>query len=113
MANVNLFVAPNPSHLEFINPVVMGMVRAEQKLKKDVKKKKVMGLLVHGDAAFSGLGIVTEALQLSNLEGFDIGGVIHIVINNQVLQLSFRNEDLSVDWIHDASSVRPIRNSRN
>ena len=83
---VRLFVAPNPSHLEFINPVILGMVRAEQKLLNDVDRSRVMGLLVHGDAAFSGLGIVPETLQLSDLEGFKTGGTIHVVINNQVTE---------------------------
>lgn len=85
---VRLFVAPNPSHLEFINPVILGMVRAEQELLNDSDRKRVMGLLVHGDASFSGLGIVPETLQLSDLEGFKTGGTVHIVINNQVQELS-------------------------
>lgn len=84
LKSLQLFVAPNPSHLEFINPVVLGMVRAEQKLRNDRDGSKVMGLLVHGDAAFSGLGIVAETLQLSDLQGFKTGGVIHFIINNQV-----------------------------
>ena len=81
--SVRLFVAPNPSHLEFINPVILGMVRAEQKLLNDIERIRVMGLLIHGDASFSGLGIVAETLQLSDLDGFGTGGAIHIVINNQ------------------------------
>eukprot|EP00210_Caulerpa_lentillifera_P002542 g2439.t1 len=82
--SVDMFVAPNPSHLEFINPVILGMVRAEQKLRNDQDGRRVMGLLVHGDAAFSGLGIVAETLQLSDVEGFRTGGVIHFIINNQI-----------------------------
>lgn len=82
--NVKLTVAPNPSHLEAIYPVIVGMVRAQQQGLCDTGRNKVMGLLVHGDAAFCGLGIVSETLQLSDVPGFSTGGVIHIVINNQV-----------------------------
>ncbi|GMH36461.1 hypothetical protein BSKO_04329 [Bryopsis sp. KO-2023] len=82
--SVKLSVAPNPSHLEAVNPVIVGMVRAQQQGLNDVARKKVMGLLVHGDAAFSGLGVVAETLQLSDVPGFTTGGVIHVVINNQI-----------------------------
>lgn len=111
---VRLSVAPNPSHLEFINPVVLGMVRAEQKLMNDKNMNRVMGLLVHGDASFSGLGIVPETLQLSNLEGFRCGGTIHIVVNNQVLFLSSKiQKQCFPDWIYDATGRRTFRRARN
>lgn len=66
---VRLSIAPNPSHLEFIGPVVLGMVRAEQTRLQDTAREKVMGLLIHGDAAFAGLGVVAECLQLADTPG--------------------------------------------
>lgn len=77
-------MTPNPSHLEAVNPVVLGIVRANQTLLHDRQRKRVMGLLIHGDAAFSSLGAVHECLQLSNLEAYDTGGTVHIVVNNQI-----------------------------
>ncbi|DBA67070.1 hypothetical protein WJX79_005030 [Trebouxia sp. C0005] len=81
---VRVSIAPNPSHLEFIGPVVLGMVRAEQTRLQDTAKQRVMGLLIHGDAAFAGLGVVAETLQLADTPGFSTGGTIHLIINNQV-----------------------------
>lgn len=66
---MRLSIAPNPSHLEFIGPVVLGMVRAEQTRLQDTAREKVMGLLIHGDAAFAGLGVVAECLQLADTPG--------------------------------------------
>lgn len=66
---MRLSIAPNPSHLEFIGPVVLGMVRAEQTRLQDTAKERVMGLLIHGDAAFAGLGVVAETLQLADTPG--------------------------------------------
>lgn len=81
--HVNLKLAPNPSHLEAVNPVVEGFVRAKiDKQYKDVKK--VLPILIHGDAAIAGQGIVYELAQMSKLEGYHTGGTIHFVINNQV-----------------------------
>ncbi len=74
----------NPSHLEAINPVVMGSVRARQTMENDSKRNCYIGVLVHGDASFPGQGVVAETLNLSGLDGFTIGGCIHIVINNQI-----------------------------
>ena len=68
---VRLSIAPNPSHLEFIGPVVLGMVRAEQTRLQDTARQKVMGLLIHGDAAFAGLGVVAECLQLADTPGIE------------------------------------------
>ncbi|MEW6060867.1 MAG: multifunctional oxoglutarate decarboxylase/oxoglutarate dehydrogenase thiamine pyrophosphate-binding subunit/dihydrolipoyllysine-residue succinyltransferase subunit [Bacteroidota bacterium] len=77
-------VAPNPSHLEAVNPVVEGMVRAMQDRSADLERNKVIPILVHGDAAFAGQGIVAETLNLSQLKGYRTGGTIHIIINNQI-----------------------------
>jgi 2-oxoglutarate dehydrogenase E1 component len=77
-------VASNPSHLEWVNPVVEGIVRAKQTRMGDETHSKVMPLLLHGDAAFSGQGVVAETLNLSQLSGFRTGGTVHIIINNQI-----------------------------
>jgi 2-oxoglutarate dehydrogenase E1 component len=78
-------LAYNPSHLEAVNPVVLGMARAAQRIRKDSQKRsKVLPILIHGDAAFAGQGIVTEILQMSQVRGYKVGGTLHIVVDNQV-----------------------------
>ena len=75
----------NPSHLESIVPVICGSARARQRLHKDSQKReKVIPLLIHGDAAFCGQGVVSETLQLSQLKGYCVGGAVHIIVNNQI-----------------------------
>jgi 2-oxoglutarate dehydrogenase E1 component len=81
---VHLSLASNPSHLEFINPVVEGIARAKQTYLGDADRSKVVPVLIHGDAAFAGQGVCYETLNLSRLEGYATGGTLHIVINNQV-----------------------------
>jgi len=81
---VHLSLAFNPSHLAVISPVVLGSVRARQCRRKDTARRQVMGVLVHGDAAFAGQGVVAESLNLGDLTGYRSGGTIHIVINNQI-----------------------------
>ncbi|BFZ17509.1 hypothetical protein BsWGS_20554 [Bradybaena similaris] len=82
--NIKIAVVANPSHLEAVNPVVEGKARAEMFYRGDTDGKKVMPLLLHGDAAFSGQGIVYECLHLSDLPAFTTHGTIHIVVNNQI-----------------------------
>jgi len=82
--SVHLSLTANPSHLECVNTVVLGKVRAKQHQKNDTEREKVVGLLLHGDAAFSGQGLVAETLDLSHLYGYKTGGTIHWVINNQI-----------------------------
>jgi 2-oxoglutarate dehydrogenase E1 component len=82
--NVHAALAFNPSHLEVVNPVVEGSVRARQERRGDTLGDRVLPVLVHGDAAFAGQGVVMETLQLSQARGFYTGGTIHLVINNQV-----------------------------
>jgi 2-oxoglutarate dehydrogenase E1 component len=82
--NVHVVLAFNPSHLEVVNPVVEGSVRARQERRGDTTGSTVVPLLIHGDAAFSGQGVVMETLQLSQARGFTTGGTLHVVINNQV-----------------------------
>lgn len=74
----------NPSHLEAIDPVVVGRVRAKQERRGDAEHKQVLGVLVHGDAAFAGQGLVPETLNLTSLAGYRTGGTVHIIVNNQV-----------------------------
>jgi 2-oxoglutarate dehydrogenase E1 component len=81
---VHLSLTANPSHLEAVNPVVVGKVRAKQDQKKDLERSKVMGLLLHGDAAFAGQGLVAETLSLGDLVGYGTGGTFHIIVNNQI-----------------------------
>ncbi len=81
---MHLSLSSNPSHLEAVNPVVSGRVRAKQDQLQDKERRKVMGLLIHGDAAFAGQGIVPETIALSDLAGYTTGGVMHIIINNQI-----------------------------
>ncbi len=81
---VHLSLGFNPSHLEIISPVVLGSVRARQCRRKDDARREVMGVLIHGDAAFAGQGVVAESLNLGDLSGYRTGGTIHIVINNQI-----------------------------
>ena len=77
-------VAPNPSHLEWVNPVVEGIVRAKQDRRGDANREQVLPVLVHGDAAFAGQGVVWETINLSLLYGYRTGGTIHVIINNQI-----------------------------
>jgi 2-oxoglutarate dehydrogenase E1 component len=81
---MKLTLASNPSHLEAVDPVAEGMVRAKQTLINDRKRSFVIPLLLHGDAAFAGQGVVAETLNLSQLKGYRTGGTIHVVINNQI-----------------------------
>ncbi|WP_170784912.1 2-oxoglutarate dehydrogenase E1 component [Ruegeria lacuscaerulensis] len=82
--NVHLSLTANPSHLEAVNPVVLGKVRAKQDQLKDDERTAVMGILLHGDAAFAGQGVVAEGFGLSGLRGHKTGGTMHIVVNNQI-----------------------------
>ncbi|MEP5155594.1 2-oxoglutarate dehydrogenase E1 component [Planktotalea sp.] len=82
--NVHLSLTANPSHLEAVNPVVIGKVRAKQDQLNDEDRTKVMPILLHGDAAFAGQGVVAECFALSGLRGHKTGGTMHIVVNNQI-----------------------------
>ncbi|MBE0530927.1 MAG: 2-oxoglutarate dehydrogenase E1 component [Rhodospirillales bacterium] len=82
--SVHLSLCANPSHLEAVNPVVVGKVRAKQTERGDRERRQTMGLLLHGDAAFAGQGLVAETLCLSELKGYTTGGTIHFIVNNQI-----------------------------
>ena len=81
---VHVSLTANPSHLEAVNPVVLGQVRAKQDYHDDAERNKVIPILLHGDAAFAGQGIVAECFAMSGLTGHNIGGTIHIIVNNQI-----------------------------
>jgi 2-oxoglutarate dehydrogenase E1 component len=81
---VHLSLASNPSHLEAVNPVVVGKTRAKQFFDKDFERKRTMSVLMHGDAAFAGQGVNAETLEMSMLESYTSGGTIHVVVNNQI-----------------------------
>lgn len=86
--NVHLSLAPNPSHLEVVAPVVIGKTRAKQQMASGTyqshKPEEVMAVILHGDSAFAGQGVVMESFQLSQLQGYRTGGTIHVVVNNQI-----------------------------
>ncbi|HRP73318.1 MAG TPA: 2-oxoglutarate dehydrogenase E1 component, partial [Luteimonas sp.] len=90
---VHLALAFNPSHLEIVDPVVAGSVRSRQERRGDEERKQVMPVLIHGDAAFAGQGVVMELFQMSQARGFAVGGTVHVVINNQVGFTTSNKED--------------------
>ena len=82
--SVHVSLTDNPSHLEAVNPVVLGQTRAKQYFHQDKERKKVIPILIHGDAAFAGQGVVAECFAMSGLPGHNTGGTIHIIVNNQI-----------------------------
>ncbi len=82
--NIHLSLQPNPSHLEWVNPVAEGIVRAKQNFRGDVAREQVIPVMIHGDSAFIGQGIVPETLAMSELDIYWTGGTIHIIVNNQI-----------------------------
>ena len=104
--NVHVALAFNPSHLEIVDPVVEGSVRARQERRDDAQGDKVVPVLMHGDAAFAGQGVVMETLQLSQARGFRTGGTIHIVINNQIgFTTSDRRDVRSTTYSSDVAKM--------
>ncbi len=81
---VHLSLCFNPSHLEFVNPVLLGRVRAKQERFGDLEHRRCLGILVHGDAAFAGQGVIQELFNMANLPGYRTGGTLHIIVNNQI-----------------------------
>lgn len=106
--NVHLSLCFNPSHLEFVNPVALGRVRAKQDRIGDRQRQRVMGLLIHGDAAFSGEGVVQETLNLSELVGYSTGGTIHVVVNNQIGFTTGPHEGRSSTYATDVAKMLQI-----
>ncbi|CAN5888915.1 2-oxoglutarate dehydrogenase E1 component [soil metagenome] len=102
---MHVSLAFNPSHLEAVDPVVVGRVRAKQTRHHDVEHRRVMGLLVHGDAAFAGQGLVAETLQLSSLPGYRTGGTVHLIVNNQVGFTASPAEQRSTPYCTDIAKM--------
>lgn len=102
--SVHISLTANPSHLESVDPVVEGKVRAKQIHRKDSEKKKVIPLLIHGDASVAGQGVVYETLQMYAIDGYGNGGTIHFVVNNQIgfttLPQEYRSSHYSTDIAH-------------
>ena len=96
-------MAPNPSHLEAVNPVVEGIVRPKQDRLDDTARERVIPVLIHGDAAMSGQGIVAETLNLSQIDGYNTGGTIHLVINNQIGFTTDPRESRSTNYCSDVA----------
>lgn len=105
---VHLSLCFNPSHLEFVNGVVLGRVRAKQERARDSQRKRKMGLLIHGDAAFIGEGIVQECLNLSGLDAYETGGTVHVVINNQIGFTTPPRESRSTTYCTDVAKMLQI-----
>jgi 2-oxoglutarate dehydrogenase E1 component len=102
---LRIFLVNNPSHLESVNPVVQGFVRARQEILGKDKKTTVFPLLIHGDAAFAGQGVVAETLNMSQLTGYETGGTIHIVINNQIGYTTLPEDARSTRYATDIAKM--------
>ncbi len=102
---IDLSLAFNPSHLEAVNPVVMGRIRAKQDLFNDHDKSQALALLIHGDAAFAGQGSVAEALMMSGIAGYDTGGVIHLIVNNQIGFTANPTDSRSTNYASDLAKA--------
>jgi 2-oxoglutarate dehydrogenase E1 component len=107
-ARIHLSLCFNPSHLEFVNPVALGRTRAKQDRVGDVKRKQGMTLLIHGDAAFAGEGMVQETLNLSQLNAYTVGGTLHVVVNNQIGFTTSPSEARSSTYATDVAKMLQI-----
>ena len=103
--NVNVQLVPNPSHLEVVDPVVTGFARAKADTLYDNDYSKILPILIHGDAAVAGQGVVYELLQMSRLEGYAVGGTIHFVINNQIGFTTDFDDARSSDYCTSVASI--------
>jgi len=102
---VDIRLAANPSHLEAVNPVVEGKARARQRIRGDLERKRVLPVLIHGDAAIAGQGIVAEVFNFSQLKGYRTGGTIHLVINNQIGFTTDPSEARSSRYCTDVAKI--------
>ena len=107
--DVEAHLAFNPSHLEAVNPIVLGMARASQRRRKDTKDRtSVLPILIHGDAAFAGQGIVMETFQMAHVRGYTVGGTVHLVIDNQVGFTTNPENARSAHYSSDVAKVLAI-----
>ena len=102
---IHLTLTPNPSHLEAVDPVVEGRMRAKQRRHPDKERKLGLPILIHGDAAFAGQGLVAETLNLSQLPGYRTGGTIHVVVNNQIGFTTAPSEARSTRYCTDVAKM--------
>jgi 2-oxoglutarate dehydrogenase E1 component len=105
---VHLTLCFNPSHLEYVNPVAIGRVRAKQDRVHDRNREKTVALLIHGDAAFAGEGVVQETFNMSQLTGYTVGGTIHVIVNNQIGFITSPSEARSSTYATDVAKMLQI-----
>ncbi|MBY0527088.1 MAG: 2-oxoglutarate dehydrogenase E1 component [Gemmataceae bacterium] len=105
---IHLSVTPNPSHLEAVDPVVEGRTRAKQQLFGDTERKRGIPLLIHGDAAFAGQGLVAETLNLAQVDGYTTGGTLHVIINNQIGFTTSPNDARSTTYCTDIAKMLQV-----
>lgn len=103
--NIHLSLCFNPSHLEYVNPVALGRVRAKQDRAGDAARERKIAILIHGDAAFIGEGITQETLNLSDLKGYTVGGTLHVVVNNQIGFTTPPEESRSCTYATDVAKM--------
>ncbi|MFT5301027.1 MAG: 2-oxoglutarate dehydrogenase E1 component [Mariniblastus sp.] len=105
---VHISLCFNPSHLEFVNPVAMGRCRSKQDRDQDVEQAETLTVLIHGDAAFAGEGIVQETLNMSQLDGYKVGGTLHVIVNNQVGFTTDWQDSRSTTYASDVAKMLQI-----
>ncbi|TMA93831.1 MAG: 2-oxoglutarate dehydrogenase E1 component [Deltaproteobacteria bacterium] len=105
---MHLSLCFNPSHLEFVNPVAVGRVRAKQDRSGDAERERGLALLIHGEAAFAGEGVVQETLNMSQLAAYGIGGTLHVIVNNQVGFTTYPSEGRSTSYASDIAKMLQI-----
>ncbi len=106
--NIHLSLCFNPSHLEFVTPVALGRVRAKQDRFGDKRHERALTLVIHGDAAFAGQGVTQESLNMSGLEGYETGGAIHVILNNQIGFTTLPEEGRSSQYCTDVARMLQI-----
>ena len=106
--DIHLSLTFNPSHLAFVTPVVQGRVRGKQDRYGDVERERVMGLVIHGDAAFAGQGVIQESLNMSELSGYQTGGTLHVIVNNQVGFTTDPEDSRSCGYATDVAKLLQI-----
>jgi 2-oxoglutarate dehydrogenase E1 component len=105
---VHISLCFNPSHLEFVNPVALGRMRAKQDRVGDLERIQGLTILIHGDAAFAGQGVVQESLNMSQLRGYTVGGTLHIIVNNQIGFTTSPSDARSTMYATDAAKMLPV-----